>query len=107
MASDPDGFRELYRDYLADARQTLNSLCAACDAKNSEELRFKAHYLKSSSLVLGIPPVAQLCVELEDIGRVSEFAVASRKLGELGELLRRVQSDLELRLGPGVNPAAA
>ena len=107
MASDPDGFCELYRDYLSDARQTLSSLCVACDAKNAEELRFKAHYLKSSSLVLGIPSVAQLCVELEDIGRVSEFAVASGKLGELGELLGRVQSDLERKLGPRVDPAAA
>ncbi len=107
MASDPDGFCELYRDYLSDARQTLNSLRAACDAKNGDELRFKAHYLKGSSLVLGIPPVARLCVELEDIGRVPEFAVASRKLGELGELLGRVQSDLERKLGPRVNPAAA
>jgi HPt (histidine-containing phosphotransfer) domain-containing protein len=107
MASDPEGFCELYRDYLSDARQTLNSLRVACDAKNGEELHFKAHYLKSSSLVLGVPSVAQFCVELENLGRASEFAVASRKLGEFGELLNRVQSDLERKLGPQVRPAAA
>lgn len=106
MASDPDGFCELYRDYLSDARQTLNHLRVASDEKNGEDLRFKAHYLKSSSLVLGLPAVAQLCAEIEESSRTSEFAGASRKLGDLGELLSRVQADLERRLGPQVSPAA-
>ncbi len=107
MSSDPGGFCELYRDYLFDARQTLSCLCVACDGKSGEELRFKAHYLKSSSLVLGIPAVARLCTEVEEAGRASEFAAASRKLQELDELLGLVQSDLEQKLGPGVVPAAA
>lgn len=107
MASDPAGFCELYRDYLCDAGQALNHLHLACDQNNGDDLRFQAHYLKGSSLVLGLPAVAQLCVEIGEAGRASEFALASRKLYELGELLSRVQSDLERRLGPEVIPAAA
>jgi HPt (histidine-containing phosphotransfer) domain-containing protein len=107
MASDPDGFCELYRDYLADARQTLNYLIFACDKQNGEELRFKAHYLKSSSLILGISPVAQLCAELQEAGRTSDFAPERQKLQELDTLLSRVQGELQKKLGPQVVPAAA
>ncbi len=107
MASDPDGFCELYRDYLSDAQQTLSHLRVACDKRNGEELRFKAHYLKSSSLILGIPPVVQLCVELEEAGRAPEFDSECRKLQELSDLLSLVQLELEQRLGPQVVPAAA
>ena len=80
MASDPDGFCELYRDYLSDARQTLSYLRFACDKQDGEELRFKAHYLKSSSLILGIQPVAQLCAELQDAGRASDFTMERQTL---------------------------
>ena len=107
MASDPDGFCELYRDYLSDAQQTLSYLQVACDNKNGEEFRFKAHYLKSSSLILGIPPVAQLCTEMQDSGRTAEFVWEVEKLQELTHLLRLVQSELEQRLGPRVIPIAA
>ncbi len=107
MASDPDGFCELYRDYLSDARQTLTYLRVACDKKNGEEFRFKAHYLKSSSLILGIGPVAQLCTEMQDSGRTSDFVWELQKLQELTHLLRLVQGELEQKLGPRVIPAAA
>ena len=107
MASDPDGFCELYRDYLADARQTLSYLRFACDKQNGEELRFKAHYLKSSSLILGISPVARMCAELQDAGRSSDFTAERQKLQELDNLLSLVQGELEKKLGPRVVPAAA
>jgi HPt (histidine-containing phosphotransfer) domain-containing protein len=107
MASDPGGFCELYRDYLSDAQQTLNHLRALCDEKSAEDLRFKAHYLKSSSLVLGVRPVAELCSELEDAARVPDLATVSRTLHELGNLLDLVRHELEQKLGPQVIPAAA
>jgi HPt (histidine-containing phosphotransfer) domain-containing protein len=107
MASDPDGFCELYRDYLSDARQTQSYLHFACDKQDGEELRFKAHYLKSSSLILGISPVAKICAELQDAGHTSDFAAERRKLQELDNLLSLVQDELEKKLGPQVVPAAA
>ncbi len=107
MSSDPGGFCELYRDYLTDARQTLSHLRFACDKQNGEELRFKAHYLKSSSLILGIAPVAMVCSELQDAGHQSDFTAERRQLQELDNLLSLVQEELERKLGPQVVPAAA
>ena len=107
MASDPDGFCELYRDYLSDARQTLSYLRFACEKQDGEELRFKAHYLKSSSLILGVSPVAKMCAELQDAGHTSDFTAERRKLQELDNLLSLVQEELEKKLGPQVVPAPA
>lgn len=107
MASDPDGFCGLYRDYLSEALQTLNQLRTLCDNKSGEELRFKAHYLKSSSLVLGIRPVAELCSEFEHSTREFEFNSAWQRLQNLAELLQLVQAELEQKLGPQVIPVAA
>ena len=107
MASDPDGFCELYRDYLADARQTLSHLRVLCEEKSADDLRFKAHYLKSSSLVLGIRPVAELCAELESAAKVPDLAEAWKSLHKLAELLNLVQVELERKLGPQVIPVAA
>lgn len=107
MSSDPVGFCELYRDYLSDARETLGFLHVACDNHDGEQFRFKAHYLKSSSLILGISPVAKLCSELQEGGRTSDFTVERRQLQELDDLLRLVQEELEKKLGPEVVPTAA
>lgn len=107
MASDPEGFCELYRDYLSDAQQTLSHLSALCLEKRGEELRFQAHYLKSSSLVLGVRPIAESCARLEQCAREVDFASVSRELQELEDLLQRVQLELEHRLGPQVVPTAA
>jgi len=107
MASDPDGFCELYRDYLSDAQETLHALRTACHSRSSNEFRSKAHYLKSSSLVLGIKPVARCCAEMEELGRSAEFDTASAKLAEVQGLLMLVQAELQQRLGPEVLPVAA
>jgi HPt (histidine-containing phosphotransfer) domain-containing protein len=107
MASDPQGFCELYRDYLSDAWQTMAALRTACEQGQSVEFGSKAHYLKSSSLVLGIRPVAQYCTQMEEIGRAADFQAASLKVEETGVLLYEVQAELETRLGPEVIPSAA
>ena len=107
MASDPGGFCDLYRDYLSDAWQTYAALRLACDQHEASELAGKAHYLKSSSMVLGIRPVAQCCANIEELGRKADFLSASRKVEETYELLSMVQAELEIKLGPQVVPSAA
>ena len=105
MASDPDGFCELYRDYLTDAWRSVASLRLACEHRQPQELRSKAHYLKGSSLVLGLRSLAQCCAEIEQLGSTSSFETASEKLTEVTELLRAVKMELEQRLGARVIPA--
>ena len=107
MASDPVGFRELYRDFLADAWQTIAHLRSALELQLADEFRSKAHYLKSSCSVLGVRPLAECCTHLEEAGRAANLEAAPAKLAEATDLLSSVQAELERRLGPGVLPQAA
>lgn len=95
---------ELYRDYLADAWHTLQLLCEAVRQQRPQEAREKAHYLKSSSLVLGAREVAR------HANKIEELALASGLTDELAldrttDALREVQAELVKRLGGGVLPA--
>jgi hydroxypyruvate isomerase len=103
MAADSTGFTELYREYLADAWHTLELLREAAPHR-MEEVRQRAHYLKSSSLVLGARIVARLAGTLEENARTS-VSTDKDALDRIAEALRAVQAELVERLGQGVVPA--
>ena len=105
MACDPAGLTELYRDYLADARQALRMLRNAVQQKQADEVRSKAHRLKGSSLVLGATAVAQCATALEEMGRQADVQGASAMLERTLQALQEVQAELSRRLGAGVVPA--
>ena len=107
MASDREGFCDLYRDYLAEARHTLADLRAALAQRQPEILRQKAHYLKSSSAVLGVRPLARSCAALEEAGKIIDLAAAEECLAEAAQILDLVQAELVRRLGARVVPPSA
>ena len=104
MAADRAGFTELYRDYLADAWHTLQLLREAVRQQSPQEAREKAHYLKSSSLVLGARKVARHANKIEELALASELS-DERALDRISDALREVQGELAQRLGGGVLPA--
>jgi HPt (histidine-containing phosphotransfer) domain-containing protein len=103
MAADKTGFTELYREYLADAWHTLALLREAAPHR-LEEVRQRAHYLRSSSLVLGAHTVARLAGMLEEKARTS-VSTDDDALDGITKALREVQAELAERLGSGVIPA--
>ena len=105
MAGDPDGFTELYRDYLADAWLALRILGDAVRQQQSEEVRVKAHHLKGSSMVLGAGGVAQCASALEEMGRSADIQTACAMLEQTRLALLAVQAELSIRLGVEVVPA--
>ncbi len=106
MACNPAGFTELYRDYLADAWQTLGMLRKAAKQQQMEELCANAHHLKGSSMVLGACAVTLCATTLEEMGRNSDVQHASASVEKTREALQQVQDELSSRLGPGVVPAS-
>jgi len=103
MAADKTGFTELYREYLADAWHTLDLLREAVPHR-LEQVRQRAHYLRSSSLVLGAHEVARLTGMLEEKTRTS-VSIDNDALDQIADALRQVQAELAERLGTGVIPA--
>jgi len=84
--------RTLVQTYQTDAAPIVERIRAAVAAGDLQALARAAHSLKSSTLQLGGPRLAQVCKELEGIGRSG--AAAPAKL-----LLSRLERELDLFLG--------
>ena len=105
MAADRTGLTELYRDYLADAWDTVRVIREAIQrAHQPEEIRQKAHCLKGSSLVLGARVVARHASILEESTRESGTNEEGT-LDNIVDAIRAVQAELATRLGGEVIPA--
>jgi len=105
MAADAAGFTAIYRDYLADARQTLRTLRACAKARQIGEVRAKAHYMRSSSLVLGAQAVARYAASLEEAAIAGQAERFDDLVKKTERAVDRIQLELYRRLGSGVLPA--
>jgi HPt (histidine-containing phosphotransfer) domain-containing protein len=98
-ASDPTELADLYREYLVEARRTLEELHSALLHRNAEELRTRAHYLKGSSQVVGATVVGRYCAALEEKGRNGDLGDAERLLDQTIAALALVSAELTKKLG--------
>jgi HPt (histidine-containing phosphotransfer) domain-containing protein len=105
MASKPAEFVELCRDYLTEARQNLVEMRSAFAARQGGELRDRAHYLKGSSLIIGVVGVTRCCASLEAMGKQGDFRETEGMLEQTSAMLDAVEQELVKRLGPEVIPA--
>ncbi len=105
MAADPEGFAALYHDYLADAHQSLRLLRESVEGRHIENVRAKAHYLRSGSLVLGAPDVARGAAMLEEAATAGDANSFDVLLEKIAKAVDATQSELSERLGSSVIPA--
>ncbi len=105
MAADPAGFTALYRDYLADAHQSLRLLRENVQTRHIENVRAKAHYLRSGSLVLGASDVAHGAAALEEAAIAGDAGNFDALLERIDMAVRTTQAELSERLGSSVLPA--
>ena len=96
--------RDLYRDFLTDARESLAVLRTACAQHEPDTFREKAHYLKSSTSVLGMRSLAQVCAAMDEMGKTENLLRASEEVDEAERLLDEIERELARRLGPDVVP---
>jgi HPt (histidine-containing phosphotransfer) domain-containing protein len=105
MAADPVGFAALYRDYLADAWQTLQFIQQRLQKEEFADVKALAHSLKGSSLLLGAHELARHAARFEDSAVATNLSEAGVVLQDMQQALRGVQRELVNRLGPEVLPA--
>ena len=91
---DPDMLAEIIGLYFDRAPELLQSLQAAIANKDAESLRVAAHTLKSSSANVGARVLADLCRELEELGRSGSLDNSATKLSLLYDEYRRVDAAL-------------
>ncbi|MHC5856480.1 PAS domain S-box protein [Nostoc sp.] len=97
MVGDTEILAEFIDNYLEDAPQRLLAIHNAIDKKDATELRSVAHSLKSLSVTIGAMPFAELCQELETMGRTGTTLSASTLVAELETEYQRVEAALVLQ----------
>ena len=106
MACDPAGFTELYRDYLADAWQTLRMLREAVQQQQSRRSQSESAPPEGQQHGSGRACVVAQCARrLRKWAAAPTLRVPAPCWSRLVQALRKVQAELSDRLGPGVVPA--
>jgi len=90
--------------FLDDGRQRIAAMRQAAEAGAAEALEREAHALKGSSRFLGAERLAEICQQLENLGRQSSLDQASPWVEELERALDRVRTALGKQLKGGYRP---
>lgn len=91
MGSD---FATLLQSFLTDSRQRIDAIAAAIAAADAEALRRAAHSFKGSTSNMGAQRLAELCRQLEDIGRNGSIDGAAVLLAPLRVEFDSVQREI-------------
>jgi len=86
--------RELVETFLEDAATQMASLHGAVECGDADAARRAAHTLKSNGATFGAQPFAELCRELENLGREGQLDAAPELLGRADEEWERVREAL-------------
>ncbi len=86
---------ELIDSYFEDAPPELQGICRALDKDDAESLRNSAHALRSLSITIGALSLAQVCTQLETIGRSGTTFGASTLIKKLDTEYQQVEAALQ------------
>ncbi len=84
--------------YVDDTPQHLNTLRQAIEGLDASKLRKAAHSLKSSSANVGAEALAQMCKEMEHLGRTETTEGASGILTDMEQEFQNVRHSLSVIL---------
>jgi PAS domain S-box-containing protein len=86
-----EAVRELVDTFLEDAATQMASLHGAVERGDADAARRAAHTLKSNGATFGAQPFADLCRQLENLGREGQLDAAPELLGRADEEWERVR----------------
>jgi HPt (histidine-containing phosphotransfer) domain-containing protein len=92
---------ELVQEYFDDSPQQFSAMQQALNTGNTEGFRRAAHSLKSNSANFGATGLAQLCKQLEDLGKAGNLDSASELLVQANDEYEQVVKALEQIIGEG------
>ena len=86
----------LIRDFLEDSEELLSNIRSAHEGGNAKEMERAAHTLKSSSATFGATEAAQICKELEELGKNGNLGASDipNKISQLESVFKSVSHEL-------------
>jgi len=76
--------------YVEELPKQIESILAAIDAENADELRRNGHRLKGSSRSVAADSLGELCFQFEELGKANDLVAARALTGELKQLAEQV-----------------
>jgi PAS domain S-box-containing protein len=98
VGNDKDVIRGFLGEYVAGARDQVDSLRAAAAAGDTRQAAAIAHKLKSSSRSVGALALGDLCAELESAGKAGDKAQVMQILSQLGAMFAQVEDAIAREL---------
>ncbi|NJR66844.1 MAG: response regulator, partial [Leptolyngbyaceae cyanobacterium CRU_2_3] len=93
----PDFLIQLVEEYLEDAALLVQAAITAFHQTDAAGLEDSTHTLKSNSAFLGAESLAQLCKELEEMGRHRDLSSGSEAVKQLEVEYRKVEAALRFK----------
>ncbi len=97
-ADQPNIVADLIQMYLTDSRKLIDQLEKAAAAKNTKDLAFASHTLKSSSANVGATRLSELCATLQAVAGDSKMDGVTELLEKIVAEHIAVQSALQVEL---------
>ncbi|MCI0352503.1 MAG: Hpt domain-containing protein, partial [Acidobacteriales bacterium] len=95
VGDDSSVLAELINTFLEDAPRLLTDLRSALDSGDAAGVRLNAHSLKSNGAEFGASQFAELCRQMEMLGKSNQLDGAGALLGPIEDEFRRVSATLE------------
>jgi HPt (histidine-containing phosphotransfer) domain-containing protein len=86
--------QEMLNCYLSESLELIQKIQLSWQAKNSQEVSFLAHSLKSSSASIGAKALADLCQQLEKLSQDESLKTQVSLILDLQTTYAQVQQDL-------------
>ncbi|MGK7921813.1 MAG: response regulator [Trichodesmium sp.] len=97
-AGDESILAEIVNSYLEEAPEKLETIMTAILSKEGHQLRNAAHALKSLSLTIGANNLAEICGQLEAVGRIGTTENTEQLIKVLKEEYYRVEIELKSKI---------
>ena len=95
IGGDREAFKDLVRSFLDDGPELVGRLRRAAETGDTDAMRRAAHTLKGSATDFGAVALADLCREIEALGRAGEAATAAAKVGAAARAYERTEESLQ------------
>jgi histidine phosphotransfer protein HptB len=90
-----DAFVPLLESYLTDTQERLQELRDASAAHDAEQVRRVAHSLKGSSGNVGAMQMAELCLRVEEIGKLGSVDGVANIIGDIEQEFVQVEKAMQ------------
>jgi HPt (histidine-containing phosphotransfer) domain-containing protein len=84
--------------YLENLPERMNALASAIQIQEAHSIETSAHSLKSSSRLIGLLSLADLCQNLEDLGHTKNLIKTKDIFSEIQQNIKNIENEIKNKI---------